>query len=126
MFNKIRNFRIHLVLLLALLGSVMMATPVFAAGITVDTVADEDGTPAVVPSAKRSQRQIQMQLMVAVQPDLAQIPLPFLLDALHAHIGSQLPTVSNHHHHRRQRKHHSGGRHCEYRHLPRLRSDRWG
>jgi len=46
MFNKIRNCRIHLVLMLVLLGSVPIVTPVFAAGITVNTVTDEDGTGA--------------------------------------------------------------------------------
>ena len=44
MFNTTRRFRIYMVLMLALLGSVTMVTPVFAAGITVTTVADEDGT----------------------------------------------------------------------------------
>ena len=46
MFNKIRNCRIHLVLMLVLLGSVPIVTPVFAAGITINTVTDEDGTGA--------------------------------------------------------------------------------
>ena len=46
MFNKTRNLRVHLVLLLVMLGSVLIVTPVFAASITVNTVTDEDGTGA--------------------------------------------------------------------------------
>ena len=123
-FSTAKTSRIYLIFMLVLLGSATMVTPAFAAGITVNTFADEDGAGADC-SLREAITAANTDAPYGGCPAGSGADTINLPDGLYTLTqGSQLPTVSTTIIINGNTATIQADIHCGHGHLPNLRSDR--